>query len=287
MLDNIIDFWEDHKKLCIAVGAVVVLVIVLLCVRSANLKRKAEEEAARIAYEQRMAELAALEQDQVEEKEPEDEYQNRLGLDADKWTDERVPVKDKEDEEEPPVVVKRTPRYEVDSAVFGHTDVPNRGMDGSSFKGYYEKVNLADFGTFWGSSLTADDFLGNTRYFVGVAEENYDPLNNLESSGWLITNLESLQPNDAIEFTNLHIIGSLSKSHVAVLCMYDWYSAFGLDDTLIVFEDISRTLETSEYNEGDIFSATVFVHNIKVLDDVAGKRVIVCEYATYPEELYS
>lgn len=282
MVDNIIDFWEDHKKLCIAGIAVILLVVICLFVRSSNLKKRAaEEEAARILAEQQAAQ-AALEQDTVEEKEPQDEYQNRLGLDSEKYGDERVPVKDPdEDEEETPPVVKRTPRYELEVKVFDHTEVPKRNMDGSSCKAYFDKVSMADFGTFWGSDLTEDDFIGNTRIYVGVKEENYNPLNDLESSGWLITHLSELQPNDLVQFTNLHVIGSLSKTHVALLCSYDWYSAFGLDDTLIVFEDISGKLETSDFADGDIFSAGVFVHNIKVLDDVAGKRVIVCEYDDY------
>lgn len=287
MLDNIIDFWEDHRKLCIVVGAVVALVIVLLFVRSSNLKKKAEAEAQQRLLAEQAAQQAALEQDKVVEKEPEDEYQNRLGLDADKWSDERVNVKDKDDdEEETPPPARRTPRYPVEVNIFANTDIPRRGMDGSDFKGYRDKVKLADFGTFWGSDLTADDFLGNTRYYVGVAEEDYNPLNDLESVGWLITNLESLSPNDVIQFTNLHVLGSLSSNHVALLCMYDWYSAFGLTDTLVVFEDTSGTLSTSDFHDGDIFSATVFVHNIKVVDDVAGKRVVVCEYELYGEDLY-
>lgn len=285
MMDNIIDFWEDHKKLVIGLGVVLVLVIGLLVVRSSNLKKKAaQEEADRLAAMQ--AEQNRLNQDQVEEEEPKDEYQNLLGLDADKWSDERVEVKEPEDEEPPPPVVKRTPRYPVEVNVFDNTAVPKVNMDGSRCKDYYDKVSLADFGTYWGSDLTEEDFIGNTRYYVGVAEENYNPLNDLESVGWLITNLSTLQPNDVIQFTNLHVIGSLSKTHVALLCSYDWYSAFGLDDTLVVFEDISKTLNVDDFKDGDIFSATVFVHNIKVVDNVAGKRVLVCEYQTYDEALF-
>lgn len=284
MKDEILDFWEDHRKLCIVIILVIVLVIALFAIRNSNMKKKAaaEAEAARIAAEQ-----AALAQDQVPIEEPKDDYQNMLGLDADKWRDERVTVKPDENKpDETPVVVKRTPRYPVDVNVFSHTEVPKKNMDGSSCKDYYNKVTLADFGTYWGTALTAEDFAGNTRYFVGVAEENYNPLNNLESSGWLISHLSELKPNDVIQFTNLHVIGSLSRTHVALLCSYDWYSAFGLDDTLIVFEDISKTLDLNGFKDGDIFSATVFVHNIKVVNNVAGKRVIVCEYATYDESLY-
>lgn len=289
MLDNIIDFWEDHKKLCIAIGVVVALVVVMLIVRSNNLKRKADEEAARLALEQQQAMQDALQQDVVEEKEPEDDYQNRLGLDADKWGDERVTVTDKQDEEPPEPVVKRTPRYEVGARVFGFREVPDFSQDPKDrncFKRYYGTVTLADFGTFWGSSLTQEDFIGNTCHYVGVAEEDYNPINNIQSVGWLISNFGDLAQNDLVQFTNLHVIGTLSKTHVALLCSYDWYSAYGLQDTVVVFEDISGTLEVNDFKAGDIFEASVFVHNIKVLDDVAGERVVVCQYQTYPDDLF-
>lgn len=290
MLDNIIDFWEDHKRLCIAVGAVVLLIIVLLFVRSSNLKKKADEEAARLAEQQRQEQMDALEKDQVVEEDPKDDYQNRLGLDAEKWGDERVDVKDKDDEEEtPPPVVKRTPRYEVSAKVFGFREAPKNSQDPNDrncFRRYYSEVKLADFGTYWGSDLTQEDFLGNTCHYVGVEEEDYNPINNIQSVGWLISNFSTLAQNDAIKFTNLHVIGTLSDTHVALLCAYDWYSAYGLKDVVVVFEDISDTLEVSDFKAGDIFEATVFVHNVKVLDDVAGQRVVVCQYATYPDDLW-
>lgn len=279
MLDNLLDFWEDHRKLCIGIIAAVVLVALLLIIRAVNAGKNKDNDVD-------LPPQSGLTQDVVDEKEPGSDYQNLLGLDANKWNDERVDVKDPVDEEPPAPPVRRTPRYPVDVNVFANTAVPEKNQDGSSCKAYFAKVNLADFGTYWGSDLTAEDFLGNTRYFVGVAEEEYNPINSLESAGWLISHLSELEPNDVIQFTNLHVIGSLSQSHVALLCSYDWYSVFGMDDTLIVFEDISRTLETSDFKDGDIFSATVFVHNIKVMDNVAGQRVIVCEYATYAEELY-
>lgn len=290
MLDNIIDFWEDHKKLCIAIVVVVVLVVVMLVVRNNNLQRKADEEAARALLEQQQANKDALQQDVEEVKEPEDKYQSSLGLDADKWKDERVDVTDSsEEEEEPPPVVKRTPRYAVGARVFGFREVPSYSQDPKDrdcFNRYYGTVTLADFGTFWGSSLTQEDFIGNTCYYVGVAEEDYNPINNIQSVGWLISNFSTLQPNDTVQFTNLHVIGTLSKSHVALLCSYDWYSAYGLQDTLVVFEDISGTLDVDGFKAGDIFEATVFVHNIKILDDVAGERVVVVQYQTYPDDLF-
>ena len=106
--------------------------------------------------------------------------------------------------------------------------------------------------------------------------EKYD----LQSVGWLKDNLKSLDKNTAVKFTNLHIIGSLSNTHVALLCSYDWYSVFGLRDTLVVFEDISGQLNVKDFKEGDIFSATVFAHNIKRVD-VNGQSVICVQYNVF------
>lgn len=283
-MDALLDFWEDHRKLCIVIIVVVVLVIAMFVVRAINMANKEPEDPGVADYVP--TQQPGLDQDKVVESEPGSEYHNQLGHDADKWTDGRVQVTEKPEETPEPTPTRRTPRYPIAVEVFGNTVVPTRNQDGSSCKDYFSRVKLADFGTLWGTALTADDFKGNTRIYVGVAEKEYSPINNLESSGWLITHLDELQPNDVIQFTNLHVIGSLSSTHVALLCSYDWYSAFGMKDTLIVFEDMSGTLDTKDFHEGDIFSATVFVHNIKVMSNVQGQRVIVCQYATYDEDLY-
>ena len=155
-------------------------------------------------------------------------------------------------------------------------------MDGSSCKAYQKSVSLNDFGSHWGTSLTEDDFKGGDFYMVGVEQNPDDTLRgDLQSTGWLIDNLDKMNDNDAIKFTNLHVIGDLSQSHVALLCSYDWYSAFGLKDTVVVFEDISNTLNVKDFKDGDIFSATVFRHNIKVVPNVHGQRVIVVQYAVF------
>lgn len=282
MLDNLLDFWEDHRKLCIVLIVVVVLVVAMFVVRGINMANKPGDEV----MEQTPPPQSGLDQDRVEESEPGDDYRNQLGLDADKWTDGRVQVTDEVDETPEPTQARRTPRYFTEANVFAFRAVPEINQDGSRCKDYYNKVKLADFGTFWGDKLTAEDFLGSRRIFVGVEEKEYSSINNLQSVGWLISNLDTLAPNDAIQFTNLHVIGHLSSTHVAMLCSYDWYSVHGMDDTLVVFEDISGTLKTSDFKEGDIFNALVFVHNIKVMDDVAGQRVVVCEFAVYDEDLY-
>ena len=283
--DNILDFIEDHRVLCIIGIVLVIVVCILFGVRSSNLKKKEAAELAQMQAEA-LAEAQSqnvLEQDVEEEKVPENKYQNSLGLDADRNKDERIEIVEQEPEPIIPVnPVQTKPTYDTVVTIFDHTSVPKRNQDGSSCKAYHNKVKLSDFGTSWGSELTEDDLKGGNFYMVGVEQNPDDVLmGDLQSTGWLISNFDNLNDNDAIKFTNLHVIGSLSTSHVALLCSYDWYSAFGMDDTLVVFEDISDTLRTSDFIDGDIFSATVFKHNIKILDDVKGQRVIVVQYATF------
>ena len=283
--DNILDFIEDHRVLCIIGIVVVIIICILFGIRSNNLKKKEAEELAQMQA-QALAEAqsqSSLEQDVEEEKVPENKYQNSLGLDANKNKDERIEIVEQEPE---PIItvspVQTKPTYDTVVTIFDHTDVPKRNMDGSSCKAYQSKVKLADFGTYWGTELTEDDLKGGDFYMVGV-EQNPDDIlmGDLQSTGWLISNFNNLNDNDAIKFTNLHVIGSLSTSHVALLCSYDWYSAFGMDDTLVVFEDISDTLKVSDFSDGDIFSATVYKHNIQILDNVKGQRVIVVQFAVF------
>lgn len=284
MKDNIIDFIEDHKKLCIILGIVVVLIVVMCCIRSSNMKKKAEADALAAQEAATESQLTQIEQDTEEEKKPSNPYKNSLGLDAGKDNDERVNIKEEEEPvtEEPKVPIQTEPTYDTLVTVFDHTEVPKRNMDGSSCKAYQKSVTLNDFGTYWGTSLTEDDFKGGDFYMVGVEQNPDDTLRgDLQSIGWLIDNLDKMNDNDAIKFTNLHVIGDLSQSHVALLCSYDWYSAFGLKDTVVVFEDISNTLNVKDFKDGDIFSATVFRHNIKVVPNVHGQRVIVVQYAVF------
>jgi type II secretory pathway pseudopilin PulG len=284
MKDEILDFIEDHRKLCIGIIIAIILIGVLLGVRSSNIKKKAEAEAKAQA-EEAQAELEAqlaLAQDVETEEAPKDTYKNSLGLDKDKDKDERIEVDTTPETIPEPVYVQTTPTYSTTVNIFDHTSVPTKNMDGSSCKAYQSKVTLSDFGSYWGSNLTEEDFYGGDFYMIGVEQNPDDTLKgDLQSTGWLINNIDTLNDNDAIKFTNLHVIGQLSTSHVALLCSYDWYSAFGMDDTLVVFEDISGDLKIGDFSDGDIFSATVFKHNIKVMNNVKGQRVIVVEYATF------
>ena len=288
--DLILDFIEDHRIACIIGGIVVVLLICGLGIRSCNLK-KAEKE--RIIAEQQAALEAEMEAQRLAEEEallaaqeaeePKSQYQVSLGLQAE--SDGRVEVVEEEEEEkepEPVIEVKTEPNFEVEYSIFDKTGVPTKNVDGSSCKAYLEKVSLKDFGTYWGTSLTEADFNSPQRVLVGVDQDPQDfERGDLQSVGWVFENINTLSDDTAIKFTNLHVIGKLSDSHVAVLCSYDWYSVFGLEDTLVVFEDTSDTLKVEDFEDGAIFSATVFKHNMKVAENVNGQRVLCVQYDVF------
>ena len=98
----------------------------------------------------------------------------------------------------------------------------------------------------------------------------------------MINNIDSISSNTAIKFTNLHIIQNISDDGVALFCSYDWYSAFGLKDTMVLFVDESGTLKSSDFSNGDIFSATIYAHNVKV-EKVNGYNVLVVKYRSFDE----
>ena len=212
-----------------------------------------------------------------------EKYDISLGLEGNKNDDGRIAVRTPDPTPTPSnKKIQKKPKYETSVKIFDHTVVPKRNVDGSSCKAYLDSVTLNNFGTYWGTSLTKNDFRGGRFYMVGVEQnsEDYIKAVDLQSTGWLVNNLSKMKASDAIKFTNLHVIGQMSASHVALLCSYDWYSVFGLKDTLVVFEDISKTLKTSDFKDGDIFSATVYAHNIKVMH-VNGFNVVVLQYNTF------
>lgn len=274
------DFIKEHKKLVIFLAVFLVLLVICLIIRSNNLGKKKSNE---VAQESAKPSIEAIVTEPPVTEEP-SSYSAQLGIDAEK--DDRIKV-DIATEAPPtpsPTPVQKTPTYPVSVNVFDHTNVPKTNVDGSSCKAYLSQVTLDNFGSFWGSQLTKKDYFGNKILRIGVEQsgDDYD-IDDLESFGWLIDNLDTLKPNDAIKFVNLHVIGSLSDTHVAKLCSYDWYSAFGLKDTLLVFEDISGTLKNKDLKAGDVFSATIYRHNLKVMN-VNGQRVIVVQYATFDSD---
>ena len=267
--DDIIDFFEDHRGLVITVAILLVLFIICLGIRHHNLSKKAQNEPTDIADMVQVTEEQG--QPQVVEKDTEKEsFTSNVGLqDSDE---------EEETEEESTEVLKKPENSIVDiyCTVTGHTGVPSKNLDGSSCKGYLSQVSISDFDTYFGSELT-DENLSSTSYILVGTEQIKD--GDLQSTGWLRANLSNLDDNTVVYFTNLHVIGSLSDERVVLLCSYDWYSAYGLKDTLVVFEDISGTLSTSDYSDGDIISTVAWVKNIKSYV-VNGQNIIHVEFAT-------
>lgn len=277
------NFIKEHKVLAGIIGGVVIFL--LACFIAAVVRGKRDEDKIK-RDDAPNAVLAEETQAPTEAPTPQptSQYQASLGIENLEDGDGRVTLKPTPTPVPTPTVKKRTsPKYPVMVDIFDHTGVPKVNVDGSSYKTYMKGVSLADFGTYWGSSLTANDFNGHKQYLVGVEQKGMDtPIKgDLNSVGWLMDNLKKLKKNDAITFVNLHVIGHLSDTHTALLCTYDWYSAYGLQDTMVVFEDISNTLDDSHFKPGDIFSATIYVHNMKV-KTVNGQRVVVCQYQVFP-----
>ena len=271
------EFVYEHKPLIAGIlfGAIFLLVVVS-AIRQRNLNKKAETDDTN-------QEVAVVEtQEPVVVNNLEDaEYKHELGIDADKGDgrvgliDETGKVQQKQD------VQQIDPSYETRVRVFDFQKVPDEMVDGSDIKGYLSSVILEQFGTKWGSKLTSGDFYSKERILVGVKQEAEDfERGDLMSVGWLINNLSSLDKNTAVKFTNLHVVGKLADDHTCCLCCYDWYSAWGIKDTLVVFEDISDTVD--KLKAGDIFSCTVYVHNMKVTT-VNGQHVVCIQYAPFNE----
>lgn len=285
------EFIKSHKGLVIGLGcflAFVIFIFVAAEIKVQNEKKeKARAEALEAEIENQESELsAAVETAESNEEGETDEseqssYQASLGVDNGSSSKTQIKIEEESTEEEE--FVPPEPIIPLDVTIFDHTDVPKKNMDGSSCKTYFNAVKLADFGTYWGGNLTNNDILSANKILVGV-EQNPDnsEVADLQSTGWLIENFDTITDSTAVKFTNLHVIGSLSSSHVALLCSYDWYSAFGMTDTLVVFEDISGTLNPNDFSDGDVFEATVFKHNMKI-EKVNGKRVLVVEYNTYSD----
>lgn len=283
-VDNALDFYEDNRKKIIIITVIVVLTIIMFTIRGINQARGLKKEMSGTVVENTMPEVIEDDEDEEVEEEPVSQYKINIGLEGKKNSDGRVVVEAKDDTE---VVVDDTPTYrestyDISVRIYDKTGVPETNMDGSHCKDYLDAVTLADFGTNWGEPLTEEDYTATTRYLVGVQQDKNDfERGDLQSVGWVLSNFDKIQPHDAVKFTNLHVIGSLSATHTAVLCSYDWYSVFGMKDTLVVFEDISGTLDASKFVDGAIFSATVYGHNMKVLENVNGQRVLCVQYNVF------
>ena len=267
------------KKRYIVLIVVAVLFIVCLIIRGINMSKK-KQEPPTFTTETVSTEDVSTEE-LTEDVSTENPYEQGVDhIENGDDGDGRIEVTTTEEVvEEVTTEEPYSDYYETGVVIFDNTAVPKTNMDGSSCKNYLNSVDLSDFGTKWGTSLTEADKYTKNRVLVGVSQNPEDmERGNLQSVGWLIDNLSTLDDSTAIKFTNLHTIGSLSVDHVAILCSYDWYSAFGLKETLVMFEDISGTLNVNDFHEGDIFSATVYVHNVKIVK-VNGHEVVCVQYS--------
>lgn len=272
MKNKFLDFVENHRKLFIFLVVILVLFVIMFAIRAVNMSNK-EPDPSEVVVQ------TTPTPNPIPTPTPKTEYESYI--DSKKNEEEKKHTTEVTKTTEDDAVPEIKPNFEVSCNIFSKTEVPNKNVDGSSCKTYLNSVKLANFDTFWGSSLDINDMQATKKYLVGVDQDDIkEEIADLQSVGWLITNLNKLGKHDVIQFTNLHVIGSLSKSHVAVLCSYDWYSAFGLKDTLVLFEDISGTLSHEDFVDGAIFNATTFVHNIKV-QKVNGQNVVCVQYNVF------
>ena len=272
------DLFEDHKIACIIGIIVIVLAIIMFSIRSHNLAKKAEEEARKNAENTEQTDV--LQEEPIPQQTTSD-YTASLGINGDKG-DGRVTVKDESGKVNDSQKISQTePSFGSDFYVFDKTGVPDTMVDGSSIKDYLAGVDINYFDLSFISKLVSDDFYTSKRYLIGVEQDKNNFIKgDLQSVGWLINNIGNIGKNDALTFTNLHVVGKIKGSDNAVLCCYDWYSAFGIDDTLVVFKDISGTVKNKDLSPGNIFTATVYRHNVKV-EKVNGQNVVCVGYAVF------
>lgn len=281
-------FFKEHRVLAIILILLLVFVITMITIREVRIANGTFKYPNKDSSEQ--VDTQSTEQAQQNtsiqvdtEEEPDSSYSASLGLNKDKG-DGRVQIKETEEEtEEDTEEEVKEPNYSTDVLVFDHTGVPKTNVDGSSYKDYLKNVSLADFDTSFGKKLTKSDKETKKRILVGVEQNKDDYVKgDLQSVGWLINNIDSIKDNTAIKFTNLHVIENIADSGVALFCSYDWYSAYGLKDTMVLFVDDSDTLNASDFSNGDIFSATVYAHNVRV-EKINGYSVVVVKYRSFDE----
>lgn len=282
------DFIKKHKVLFIIIGVVLAIFIVMCCIRAVNLSKKANEPAPEVS--QTVPETPIEEEQETEQS----DYQSSLSIKAKeeeskkeeaekRLAEKRAEEERKKQEEEAKKAAEAAePTYGADVKTWSSDGVPEIMEDGRSIKQYLAEVSLADFGSKWGSALSTEDKLTEDFYMVGVDQNPDDYVKGVQnqSFGWLIDNIDGLPKNGAVKFTDLNVVGSFASDHVALLCCYNWYSVWGLKETMMVFEDISGTLKPADFKPGDIFSAIAYVHNIKV-EKVNGQTVICVQYNTF------
>lgn len=283
------DFISKHKILVVIAVVILLFILILVAARQKNMAKKTAEQNSSVATTSvAQNSYTQLVEDEVNTQ---SEYERQLGLGANR-SDGRVTitdeVKNKQEEErrkqEEEAKRRTEPLYDVYSRTYDSQPIygPSSRVDNDAFRTYCSHINLGVTGSFWGDKLTEADWEPSQKIMVGVTQ---NPANteggDLQSVGWLMNNLGNLASNTCIKFADLHVVQNISNdNHVAVISIYSPYSAYNYKDIIVVFEDISGTLNQANFKEGDIFEALVFAHNIKVqnLDDT---RILKVEYATF------
>lgn len=286
------EFISKHKVPIIIGTVIIVLIVAVIGIRSTNAKKKAEEQA-RIEYEQSQ-QGTDVQTEEEDDEELQSSYYSSLSIkakeeqkkkqEAEKRLEEKREAERKAEEERKAAehAKKAKPTYGDAVKIWGSDGVPDRMEDGKSIKKFLSNLSLSDVGSKWGTPLTDKDKLTENFYMVGVDQNKDDYVTGvqLQSFGWYFDNADSIPEDSAIKFADLNVVGSLASDHVALLCCYDWYSIWGLKDTMMVFEDISGTLKPEDFTPGKIFSVIAYKHNIKI-ENVGGYRIICVQYDTF------
>lgn len=257
-----------HKKLVITLGVIIGVVILMFVIRGINMSRKAEEPTTPIETEE-----LSLEVPTTEEPEPTTSYDSNIGLGTDKDKDKvTIPAEtEPPSTKEPETIVS----FDLTFRAYDKTSVPNKLLDGTSCKAYLGKLKSSDIGD-WGSALTDEDIKSQKRVLVGAMQNQDDYIKgDLQSVGWLMNNLSTLSDDTCIKFTDLRVVGTVPSNRTTLLCMYSWYSVFGMKETLVIFEDCSKSIGKVE--DGSTISFSVYTHNVRV-ETIKGQQVVVVKY---------
>lgn len=256
-----------HKKLLIILGAVIFTVLILFIIRGINLSRKSKEEPSA------SIETSAPTLETSKEPETTTTFDSNMGLGTDS-EETKVTIPD-----ETEVIIEddttQLDSFDLTFRVYGRTSVPNKLLDGTSCSQYLSKLSSKDI-TNWGSDLTQSDLSSRKRVLVGTSQATDDICKgDLQSVGWLMNNLNSLSDSTCIKFTDLHVVGTIPSNKTILLCMYSWYSVFGMNETLVLFEDCSNSV--SNIADGSTISFSIYKHNARV-ETIKGQKVIVVRY---------
>ena len=256
-----------HKKLLIILGAVIFTVLILFIIRGINLNRKSKEEPSTDIE----TSVSVIETG----KEPETttSYDSNIGLGTDA-EETKVTIPD-----ETEVIVEddttQLESFDLTFKVYGRTVVPDKLLDGTSCLQYLNKLSSKDISN-WGSDLTQSDLSSRKRVLVGTSQATDDICKgDLQSVGWLMNNLNNLSDSTCIKFTDLHVVGTIPSDKTILLCMYSWYSVFGMKETLVLFEDCSNSV--SNIADGSTISFSIYKHNARV-ETIKGQKVVVVKY---------